>query len=161
MKQQSKKRASEPKARPVANGQALAALYVPDEIAWLEESSRLIRAGRLEELDYDNLASYLEDMARRDRREILSRLTTLIAHLFKWQYQPSKRSRSWKATVFTQRNRLESAMTETLRQHAQDVLPKAYRHAVQLAALQTELDESTFPAECPFTLEQIMTEELA
>ena len=53
-----------------ARRKALADLYEPDETAWLEESSRLIRAGQLDELDYENLASYLDDMARSDRREV-------------------------------------------------------------------------------------------
>jgi hypothetical protein len=161
MKQLSKKKASEPRARPAANGQTLAALYEPDETAWLEESSRHIRAGRLDCLDYENLASYLEDMARRDRREIQSRLTILLAHLLKWHYQADKRTRSWEQTIVTQRIQLEGAMTKTLEQHAHKVLAKAYHGAVKLAAVQTRCDATTFPVECPFTLEQILTEKLA
>src|SRR5258708_39010814 len=103
MKQLSKKKAPAQNERPAANGQALGVLYEPDETAWLEESSRHIRAGRLDCLDYENLASYLEDMARRDRREIQSRLTILIAHLLKWRYQADKRTRSWEQTIVTQR----------------------------------------------------------
>src|SRR5260370_10100145 len=103
MKQLSKKRASESKARPLANGQTLAALAELDETAWLEESSRLIRAGRLDELDYANLAAYLEDMAIRDHREVKSHLRVLIAHLLKWNYPPEKRSRSWTLTVLNHR----------------------------------------------------------
>jgi hypothetical protein len=161
MKQLSKKKPSVSKARPESNGHALAALYEPDETAWLEESSRHIRAGRLDCLDYENLASYLEDMARRDRREIQSRLTILVAHLLKWHYQADKRTRSWEQTILTQRFELEGAMTKTLEQHAHDVLAKAYRSAVKLAAAQTRCDATTFPVDCPFTVEQIMTEELA
>jgi hypothetical protein len=140
--------------------QALADLYEPDETAWLEESSRLIRAGCLDTLDYENLASYLEDMATRDRREIYSRLRTLLAHLLQWQYQPEKRSRSWKTTIVTQRDELENAMTKTLEKHAREVLARAYGAAIRVAAAQTGLEESAFHAECPFTLEQTLTEPL-
>ena len=47
-------------------------LYEQDETAWLEAMSELIRLGRLEEIDYPNLAEYLADMARRDRREVIA-----------------------------------------------------------------------------------------
>ena len=46
--------------------------------------------------------------------------------------QPCKPcSRSWKATILTQRSELEIAMTRTLEQHAREILPKAYRTAVR------------------------------
>jgi hypothetical protein len=141
---------------------SLADLYEPDETAWLEESSRLIRAGRLDELDYANLASYLDDMAIRDRREVNSRLRTLIAHLLKWHYQPQQRTRSWSNTVSDQQYELGLLLESgTLRRYAAEVLSKIYAAAVKKAASETALPASTFPTDCPFTLEQILTEELA
>jgi len=77
-------------------------LYETDETAWLEETSRLIREGRLQELDYPHLQEYLLDMAKRDRREVRSRLIQLIAHILKWQHQLDSRSSSWKRSVFDQ-----------------------------------------------------------
>jgi hypothetical protein len=41
----------------------LGVLYEQDETAWLEAMSELIRQGRLDEVDYPNLAEYLTDMA--------------------------------------------------------------------------------------------------
>ena len=72
----------------------LADLYEADETAWLDAMAESIRKGRLDDLDYAHLAEYLEDMAKRDRREVKSRLTVLAAHVLKWQHQPKKRSRS-------------------------------------------------------------------
>jgi hypothetical protein len=68
--------------RPMTTVQALPrrVLYEHDETAWLETMAELIRLGRLDEIDYPNLAEYLADMARRDRREGESRLTVLIVH---------------------------------------------------------------------------------
>lgn len=48
----------------------LAELYRIDETAWLEAMAELIRSGRLDEVDYPNLAEYLSDMVIRDRREV-------------------------------------------------------------------------------------------
>ena len=144
------------------HGQSLAALYEADETAWLEESSQLIRAGRLDELDYENLATYLEDQAKRDRREVNSRLRVLMAHLLKWQYQPEKRSRGWALTVIRQRRQLKRLLASaTLQQHAAEVLAEIYPAAVKMAAYQTGLPRSAFPAACPLRLKQIMTQKLA
>jgi hypothetical protein len=51
--------------------------------AWLEIMSGLAAAGRHAEMDFRNLAEYLADMARRDRREVKSRLVALLANLLR------------------------------------------------------------------------------
>src|SRR5437016_3093353 len=85
----------------------LARVYEENETAWLDISARLIREGRRDELDYDNLCEFLEAMAKRDRREVESRLAVLLAHLLKRTYQPQGRSRNWQATIEGQRHELE------------------------------------------------------
>jgi hypothetical protein len=132
-------------------------LYETDETAWLEESSRMIREGRLQELDYPHLSEYLQDMAKRDRREVRSRLVQLIAHLLKWQHQPDQRSASWKRTIFNQRTELTGILeSKTLRNHAAEILAEVYKLAVKGAADETSLPSTSFPATCPFTIDQIL-----
>src|SRR5258708_889931 len=84
----------------------LSALYMDDETAWLEAMAALIRRRDFARLDLDNLSEYLTDMAARDRREVRSRLVLLLSHLLKWDYQPEKRSGSWRATILNQRQEL-------------------------------------------------------
>jgi Domain of unknown function DUF29 len=142
-----------------ARKQAFAALYKADKAAWLEKSSRLIRAGQHRKLDFNNLVRYLESQARRDRREVESRLRVLVAHLLKWQFLPEKRLRRWLVTVVLQRLRLEGLMeSASLRQHAAAVLADIYPAAVRMAAYQTSVPHSAFPVACPFTKKQVMTE---
>ncbi len=137
---------------------SLSELYEVDETAWLEAMAELIRHGRRDELDYAHLGEYLSDMARRDRREVESRLTTLLAHALKWIYQPEHRSRSWHGTIIEQQQELEGeAARGVLRKHAEASLSQCYAKAVKRAAAETGLAASTFPAECPFTLEQLLT----
>ena len=136
----------------------LPALYEADETAWLDAMSELVRQGRLDQLDYAHLAEYLEDMARRDRREVESRMTVLITHVLKWAHQPSKRSRSWHGTIVTQQQELvEDAGSGVLRRHAEEVLPKVYAKAVKRAAAETGLPAKMFPAKCPYTLNQLLS----
>lgn len=132
-------------------------LYTRDETAWLDVMARLIAERRFGELDYEHLHEFLTDMARRDRREVLSRLTTLLMHLLKFKHQPDLRSNSWVKTIEEQRLELRDLLESgTLRNHAQDVLAKAYERAIKLASIETGLSESTFPQACPLTLEDIL-----
>ena len=140
----------------------LAVLYEADETAWLDAMAELIGDGRLGDLDYPHLREFLEDMAKRDRREVSSRLTILLAHVLKWTYQKKKRTRSGRATIVTQRQELQGdfSTSRTLRNHAEAVLGKAYANAVELAAAETGLDEATFPDECPWTMDQLLSPEV-
>ena len=136
-------------------------LYERDETAWLEAMSELIRLGRLDEVDYSHLAEYLADMARRDRREVESRLTVLLTHLLKWAYQLERRSGSWKGTIIEQRQELEALTGRgVLRNHAEVELPGAYRKAVERATAETGLPAETFPEACPYSFDQLLSGEL-
>lgn len=136
-------------------------LYERDETAWLEAMSEAARAGRVEELDLIHLAEYLSDMAKRDRREVVSRLVVLMAHLLKWEHQPEGRSRSWRLTIRKQREELVDIATEgVLRLHAEEVLAKIYPKAVGRAADETGIPARLFPAVCPFTVAGLLSVEL-
>ena len=55
----------------------ISSLHEQDETAWLEQMADLVTAGRWGEIDRRHLAEYLLDMAKRDRREVFSRLVVL------------------------------------------------------------------------------------
>jgi hypothetical protein len=142
----------------VAPDPPLSELYHLDETAWLERMSRLAAVRRHDEFDYENLSEYLSDMAKRDRRQVLNRLSTLLMHLLKWEHQPARRSNSWRRTIEGQRLRLKNIVDDsgTLRSHGREVLPTAYKQAVKLAAIEKGLSESAFPPDCPYTLEEAL-----
>lgn len=141
--------------------QSLSTLYAEDETAWLEAMAILVRRRQLANLDFDNLAEYLSDMAKQDRREVKSRLVILLVHLLKWEFPKEKRSRSWRTTVLTQRQELvDLAGRGVLRAHAESVLLEAYENAVELAASDTSLPKESFPAPCPYTVEQLLAIDL-
>lgn len=129
-------------------------LYDTDETGWLERTAQLISEGRLAEVDTASLHEYLTDMARRDRREIERRLFLFLAHVLKWEYQPEKRSASWRRTIRSQRKEIVSLVkSETLRHYAEQILPSCYVEAKEFAAEETGLDDSTFPRESNLTLD--------
>jgi hypothetical protein len=143
---------AKPLVRPAAK------LYDEDFVLWTAEAARLLREGRFAEIDVEHVAEEIEDMGKRDHRERFSRLTLIIQHLLKWQYQPDRRSGSWKATVATQRGELEELFEQSpsLRRLPDRTLVRAYGIAIVAAAGETGLPEDSFPSKCPYTLEQIL-----
>ena len=140
--------------------QTLAALYETDETAWLDQTAELVRDGCFDQLDAANLAEYLADMARRDRREVFSRLVVLLAHLLKWEYQPDSRSRSWQGTILEQQRELRQLLESgTLHNHAITVFADAYVDARKQAAAETGLARAAFPKECPWELETALADQ--
>lgn len=138
---------------------ATAALYQADETAWLEATADLIRGGRLMEIDLHTLAEYLTDMAKRDRREVFSRLVVLLSHLLKWAYQPDRRCGSWRGTILEQQRELRQLLESgTLRNHALTVFADAYADARKQAAAETELARAAFPEECGWILDSALAD---
>ena len=88
-------------------------------------------------------------MAKGDRRDVSSRLVTLLTHLLKWEQQPDHRSGSWQGTIVEHRRELRKLLESgTLHNHALSVLAEAYADARQQAAAETSLSRGTFPVEC-------------
>lgn len=132
-------------------------LYLEDETAWLDMTAQLVAEGRFDELDRENLQEFLLGMARRDRREVFSRLVVLLAHLLKWDLQPELRSKSWELTIFQQRAELRDLLaSRTLENHAHDELKAAYARAIKEASIETGLPLSQFPDSCPWTLNVLL-----
>lgn len=133
-------------------------LHGQDFYAWTIETANTLRGGKLNELDVDNLIEEMEDMGASQLRQLESRLDVLIMHLLKWQYQAEMQSRSWKLTIKEQRVRIKDHVKEnpSLKSKMANALIKSYRYAVIKGAKETELSESIFPKEMPYSLEQIL-----
>ncbi len=140
----------------------LSVLYEQDETAWLEVMAALAANGRYAEMDHLHLSEYLADMAKRDRREVFSRLVVLLSHLLKWEHQPERRSGSWRGTIREQRRELRQLVESgTLRNHAEAVLADAYAEARRQAADETELSLNVFPVEDARGLDELLAEPAA
>jgi hypothetical protein len=137
---------------------AAGADYEEDFFAWTQEQARLLRAREARGLDWDNLAEEIDSMGRRDRRELESRLRLILHHLLKWQVQPELRSPSWRHTLIEQRRQAEKLLKESpsLRPQVPELRHEAYPDAARDAVHETGLRLQAFPADCPFTVEQIL-----
>ena len=134
----------------------MSATYDSDFYTWAKEQAALARARSTNEIDWDNIAEELEGLSRSEYRELRSRLVVLLEHLLKWIAQPERRSRSWLATIKVQRRDLDEHLLENpgLKPREAEAFDSAYASARLQAAGATNLEETAFPVEPPFTLEQ-------
>ncbi len=135
--------------------------YNKDFYAWLIKNADLLRKRQFSEIDSEHIAEELEAMSKSEKRELLSRLTVLLAHLLKWQFQSARRSRSWKNTILTQRIDIKELLEDSpsLEYDLQDKIQVAYEKARLSAEDETGIDKKHFPAECPFTFAQMLNKD--
>lgn len=136
-------------------------LYEQDFHAWTLEQAAKLKAGRLAELDIAHITEELESMGATECHEAINRLTVLLMHLLKWQFQPSHRGRNWRLTIAIQRRDVQQVLRQnpSLKARLDEFLNDAYPSAVLRAAKETRLDVEEFPEESPFTVAQALDEE--
>jgi hypothetical protein len=136
-------------------------LYDADFYAWANTQAALLRAGKLDAADIENIAEEIESMGRSEKRELVSRLTVLLLHLLKWQYQPDRRGNSWRRSVANARDQLADHIVDnpSLKARLPEAVETAFRYACRDAANETGLDDTTFPSSCPWSFGQIMDED--
>ncbi|MCI4624608.1 MAG: DUF29 domain-containing protein [Candidatus Magnetoovum sp. WYHC-5] len=132
-------------------------LYERDFYQWAIHNAELLRQGRLTEIDIENIAEEIESMGRSEKKELVSRLRVLIMHLLKWQYQPKRRSKSWKLTINTQRIELNKLLkgSPSLKHNIESIVNEAFEDARLLFEDETGIDKNLLPKTCPYTLEQL------
>ncbi|MGD0960320.1 MAG: DUF29 domain-containing protein [Methylomonas sp.] len=132
--------------------------YETDVIAWANEQAALIRAGQFDMLDLEHIADEIEDVGKSELRELESRMAVLLAHLLKWQYQPTHRGVSWEVTIKTQRKNITRRLQRTpslkSTMDADDFWLEIWDDAVDIATKESGI--SSFPEYCPWSFEQIM-----
>ncbi len=145
--------------------------YEQDFQQWIEHHITLLKAGRFNEIDAENLIEELEDMGKSNLWELESRLIVLIAHLLKWQIQlPIMRTqmmyenydgRSWRKTIIEQRSRIAYSLENmpSLKPKMQGSIIKVYPKAVAFAVKETKLSQTYFPSKCPYSIEQLLNDD--
>lgn len=131
--------------------------YESDFYGWIQQQAGLLKSEQFNALDLANIIEEIESMGRSEKRELQSRLAVLLQHLLKWQYQPSRKGRSWQLSIDEQRLQFLEVLNEnpSLKPHLQTILNDAYRLAVVKAAKETRFEKNFFPPQCPWTLQKI------
>jgi hypothetical protein len=141
------------------SGPIMTSTYDSDYYRWSQEQASLLRNGRLDALDILHLAEEIEDLGKRERRALESRLGVLLGHLLKWRFQLDYSHRkSWRATINAQRRSINKLLAEnpSLRPQLPALIASAFADGRDLVVAETPLDYSDLPEHCPWTAEQVL-----
>ena len=70
-----------------------------DTYGWAVHTVQLLRNKKMSEVDFDGIIEELEEMGISNKHALKNRLSQLIFHLLKWQYQPDFRGRSCEGSM--------------------------------------------------------------
>ena len=93
--------------------------YDTDVLLWSERQAALLRrmgAGERvnDQVDWPNVAEEIESLGRSQRRELRSRLLTILLHLIKLQASPATDPRpGWKQTILRERVEIEIVIKDS------------------------------------------------
>jgi len=83
-------------------------LYDRDILLWVDDTVAKLKAGDFEHLDLENLIEEVESLGISQKKELISRLTTLLEHLLKRIYVSLLDDyNGWERTIRNQRNELK------------------------------------------------------
>ena len=133
-------------------------LYERDFYAWLEDQAAKLRVRSHNDIDWENLAEEVESVGRSQKRELRSRLERLIQHLLKWQFQPGRRSESWRSTISEQRTFIAGFLKDSpsLKKFPAEIFLDAYKGGRVEAINETGMLAAAFPKDPPFSIDQAL-----
>ena len=130
-------------------------------LRWTEEQAALLRVGRLAEADIENILEEIEDMGKEQKVALQSLFRQVQIHLLKLDLSPSTTPRAaWIEEVSEFRDQAETRIEETpsLKHYAEELFSRAWPQARRSAekSFQAYGEHIEIPADCPYTLEQVM-----
>ncbi|HEV8680756.1 MAG TPA: DUF29 domain-containing protein [Stellaceae bacterium] len=138
--------------------------YEDDFYAWTQYQAEVLRSMPAPDnrFDRDNVAEEIEDLGKNERNAMRSEVRRILEHLLKLAYSPATEPRSdWMVSIANARAELDDRLTATLRRDIEAELARLYSRAKDVAqvglAKYGEADlAASFPAACPYTLDQIL-----
>lgn len=132
-----------------------------DFLDWIRKQSALLRAGRLGELDLEQIAEELEDMGKEQKLALQSLMRQILLHLLKLQLSPAHSPRmKWTEEVIEFRDQAQARIeaTPSLKHHAPELFAKAWPQARRAARKSFELygESVEVPEICPYSIEQVL-----
>ena len=134
-------------------------IYQIDEYLWLEETIKIFRENRLEDLDLDNLIEELASLGKRDLNQVRSLLRQIMIHLLLLAYWPEEHERNyrhWLSEITAFRAELSDRLTTTLKNKLNEDLASIYQTAGKIVRQKTGLSQDTIPENCPYSFEQLL-----
>ncbi len=133
-------------------------LYELDDYLWIQETVKLLREKKFNQLDLNNLIEELEDLGRERKNAVASLLEQVIRHLLLlqyWQTESEYNATHWQGEIYTFRIQLKRKMTKNLYKFLDSELNSIYKDALGFVRIKTK-NSVNFPSECPYSLEQLL-----
>jgi hypothetical protein len=133
--------------------------YEADYYGWIEDQVALLKAGRLSEIDTQNIAEEIKDIGTRQYDHLENAARALIYNLLKWDLQPDRRSPSMVLSIDAHRDQIVRLLDRnpSLASEAPEALADAYLYATYDMMRDSNLAESIFARECPYDWDTIRT----
>ena len=137
-------------------------LYERDILVWSERQAdllrRVARGERVNDVDWDHVVEEIEDVGLNYLHSVQSYLRLMLVHLLKvrgWPDSPS--AVHWRGEIGTFQADAVQRFTPSMRQRID--LAKIYQkvRASQLGLRYDEIDGRAGPAECPVSLDELLT----
>ncbi|MFM6038544.1 MAG: DUF29 domain-containing protein [Sphaerospermopsis kisseleviana] len=142
----------------VSNLEYLQQLYKIDDYEWLLTNIELLKQGKFNDVDLENLIEELADLGNEKKNAVASLLEQIIRHLLLYQYWTEETERNghhWQAEIVSFRNQLKRRLTGNLRNYLSEEMLDIYADALKFVEVKTKF-QVDFPPECPYTLEQLL-----
>jgi len=137
-------------------------LYEIDDDLWLEETVKLLKEKRFQELDLDNLIEELEELGKSQYLAVRSWLYRIIIHVLLleyWTVEYERNYRHWRSEIRAFRFDLKGRLTTNLQNKLEQDLPNIYDNSVKYVQEKTGLKSNIFPKNCPYSLTQLLDED--
>jgi hypothetical protein len=136
--------------------------YEADYYGWIEDQVALLKAGRLSEIDTQNIAEEIKDIGTRQYDHLENAARALIYNLLKWDLQPDRRSPSMVLSIDAHRDQITRLLDRnpSLASDVPEALSDAYLYATYDMMRDSDLAESVFAPECPYDWDTIRTREV-
>ncbi len=98
-------------------------------------------------------------MGKSEKRALMSQIARRLMHLLTWDFQPERRSRSWRLTIADAQTKVLRLLDDnpSLKATLPELMAAAYIDACRGAAIEAELDLEIFPQVCPYLYEDAIT----
>ena len=135
-------------------------LYDTDFAEWTARMAELLRAGRMGEVDLEHVAEEIEDLGKRDRWAVHSQMLRLLLHQIKRRIQPERDCANWRRSIVNSQERIAHRLKDSpsLMAYLEQELNDIYIRAARGALFETGVKSASLPAQCPFTLDQLLSE---
>jgi hypothetical protein len=127
-------------------------LYDRDFLRWTEDTVSKLKAQNFLQLDLENLIEEVDALGRSQKKELKSRLTTLLEHLLKRTYVRLPENYSgWERTIREQRRQITFLLEDS--PSLQNLWEETFDRSLQFALkdLRKEYPQVQFPKQWPYS----------